>query len=348
MILDKTGSLSAMTRHDYLPFGEEVYANTGLRTTTQGYTAAGYSPADKARQKFTAQERDDETGLDFMHARYHSSTQGRFTSVDPLSGHPVAPQSWNGYAYVGNSPLNATDPTGMSSLSSAHVGKGGEYIADFYNDAGVYGGEDSWERPKQESAAPQQQPSGATTLHEAGHAPAQQQQEATPVNFTAATKVIPGDPEHRGDAGLFGSYLLVTVTWQSSTGKLDDLARYQFREKLEYPPEGTKKGVYTAPDPFNFSNTNPSYGTNFSMKEGGVTDRHSGFSVLTPYKTASFTVTQTYQYSKDGKHWVDVPTTISITRSISQETGIWQQRITNSLNKREAIIALPPKGFYQF
>src|SRR6202040_2203354 len=133
MIFDETGSLSATTRHDYLPFGEEVYASTGLRTTTQGYTAAGYNPADKARQKFTAQERDGETGLDFMHARYYSNAQGRFTSVDPLSGHLVDPQSWNGYSYVGNDPLNATDPTGMSSMSSAHVGKGGEYIADFNN-----------------------------------------------------------------------------------------------------------------------------------------------------------------------------------------------------------------------
>jgi RHS repeat-associated protein len=165
MIFDKTGSLSATTRHDYLPFGEEVYANTGLRTTTQGYTAAGYSASDKARQKFTQYERDSETGLDFAQARYHSNAQGRFTSVDPLSGHPVYPQSWNGYAYVGNNPLNATDPTGMSSLSSAHVGKGGEYIADFNNDVGVCGGEESRERPKQGTAAPQQHASRATTLH---------------------------------------------------------------------------------------------------------------------------------------------------------------------------------------
>ncbi|MBA2703154.1 MAG: hypothetical protein H0U60_04790 [Blastocatellia bacterium] len=41
MIFDKTGSLATTSRHDYLPFGEEVYANTGLCTTTQGYTSAG-------------------------------------------------------------------------------------------------------------------------------------------------------------------------------------------------------------------------------------------------------------------------------------------------------------------
>ena len=65
MAFDKGGSLAAMTRHDYLPFGEELMANVALRTTTQGYTAAGYLPADKTRHKFTSQERDDETGMDY-------------------------------------------------------------------------------------------------------------------------------------------------------------------------------------------------------------------------------------------------------------------------------------------
>jgi RHS repeat-associated protein len=113
MIFDKTGSLANTKRHDYLPFGEELYANAGLRTTTQGYTAAGYVSADKARQKFTEQERDDETGLDFMQARYFASTQGRFTSADPLgaSARAGSPQSWNRYSYALNNPLRYNDPS---------------------------------------------------------------------------------------------------------------------------------------------------------------------------------------------------------------------------------------------
>ncbi|MGH9966712.1 MAG: RHS repeat-associated core domain-containing protein [Pyrinomonadaceae bacterium] len=53
--------------------------------------------------------------MDFAQARYYSNTQGRFTSVDPLmaSASSGNPQSWNRYAYVGNDPLNATDPSGM-------------------------------------------------------------------------------------------------------------------------------------------------------------------------------------------------------------------------------------------
>jgi RHS repeat-associated protein len=115
MVLDRTGSLAGVTRHDYLPFGEEIFAGTGGRTTSQGY-GEGYGAADGVRQQFTGYERDDETKLDFAQARYYANSQGRFTSTDPLqaSARPGAPQTWNRYAYVGNNPLSHTDPTGMS------------------------------------------------------------------------------------------------------------------------------------------------------------------------------------------------------------------------------------------
>lgn len=63
----------------------------------------------------TSKERDNETGLDFFEARYYSSTQGRFTSPDPLlaSGKPMLPQSWNRYVYCINSPLVLIDPSGL-------------------------------------------------------------------------------------------------------------------------------------------------------------------------------------------------------------------------------------------
>jgi len=73
MIFDKTGSLANTKRHDYLPFGEELIAGEGGRTTAQGYAA------DSVRQKFTQKERDNETGLDYFGARYYGSIQGRFT-----------------------------------------------------------------------------------------------------------------------------------------------------------------------------------------------------------------------------------------------------------------------------
>lgn len=111
-----------MSRPDYLPFGEEVFANTDSRTTTQGYTTAGNNPIDKARQKFTGYEADAETGLNFAEARYDSSTQGRFTSADSVPGSIGNPQSLNRYAYVGNNPLNFSAPSGHDRFSASNDG----------------------------------------------------------------------------------------------------------------------------------------------------------------------------------------------------------------------------------
>ena len=110
----------ARVRHTIiLQVGEEVFANTGSRTTTQGFTAAGNPPVDKARQKFTGYEQDAETGLNFAEARYDSSAQGRFTSADSVGGSAGNPQSLNRYAYVGNNPMNYSDPTGH--MPSIHL-----------------------------------------------------------------------------------------------------------------------------------------------------------------------------------------------------------------------------------
>jgi len=110
MIFDESGLRANVKRHDYLPFGEELAANTGLRTTPQGY-----STSDGVRQQFTLKERDNETGLDYFEARYFSSTHGRFTSADPslASAKTGRPESWNRYAYCYNRPLTFIDPDGM-------------------------------------------------------------------------------------------------------------------------------------------------------------------------------------------------------------------------------------------
>jgi RHS repeat-associated protein len=126
MVLDQTGSLATLKRHDYLPFGEELFAGMGGRTVAQGYAGDG------VRQQFTAKERDVETALDYFLARYYSSTQGRFTSPDEFTGgpdelfyfagdaaenptfyaEPTNPQSLNKYQYSFNNPMRWVDPDG--------------------------------------------------------------------------------------------------------------------------------------------------------------------------------------------------------------------------------------------
>lgn len=131
MVFDQTGTLANVKRHDYLPFGEELFAGTGGRTVAQGYSAA-----DGVRQQFTSKERDIETGLDYFGARYYSSTQGRFVSVDPLDpvlgkqganyneeaqrefrAYLAQPQRWNRYTYCLNNPLRHVDPDGFETLT---------------------------------------------------------------------------------------------------------------------------------------------------------------------------------------------------------------------------------------
>jgi RHS repeat-associated protein len=105
-------------RYDYLPFGEELPSTLGARISV-----AGYGLSDGTRQKFTQKERDSESGLDYFLARYYSSAQGRFTSVDMADAELRYPQDWNRYAYTLNNPLRYTDPDGQKWAVQYSVGQ---------------------------------------------------------------------------------------------------------------------------------------------------------------------------------------------------------------------------------
>jgi RHS repeat-associated protein len=105
-----------ISRHTYLPFGEELLP---IAQETQ----AGFDREDPL--KFTGHERDfaggfggeDGNAVDYMHARYYGPTAGHFLSVDPALNVERAllnPQTWNKYSYVDNSPMGSTDPTGRA------------------------------------------------------------------------------------------------------------------------------------------------------------------------------------------------------------------------------------------
>jgi len=111
VITDKQGNV--ISRRDFMPFGEEIFAGVGGRdAVNQKYSSSGI---DNIRQRFTGYEKDVETELDFAEARMYQNKHGRFTAADPLlsSTSLSNPQTFNRYVYVGNNPINITDPLGL-------------------------------------------------------------------------------------------------------------------------------------------------------------------------------------------------------------------------------------------
>lgn len=75
-------------------------------------TARAESGTTQARFGYGGEERDDETGLVNLRARYYDPAIGRFLSRDSLAGAATLPQSWNRYSYTENDPINHLDPSG--------------------------------------------------------------------------------------------------------------------------------------------------------------------------------------------------------------------------------------------
>jgi RHS repeat-associated protein len=104
----------------------------GELTTSYTYDAFGdvtaHGEDDPNPYTFTGRELD-ETGLLYYRARYYDPAQARFLSEDPLEYQAGDP---NLYAYVGNDPVNRTDPTGENPacLAAIFLNVGNLYIYD--------------------------------------------------------------------------------------------------------------------------------------------------------------------------------------------------------------------------
>jgi len=87
----------------------------------------GYAPSGPNGEMyhFAALDFDLESNTSHAQFRQMSSTQGRWMSPDPYNGsYDLSnPQSFNRYSYVGNMPLNSTDPSGLLTEGpAAYVG----------------------------------------------------------------------------------------------------------------------------------------------------------------------------------------------------------------------------------
>jgi RHS repeat-associated protein len=107
-MVDKLGSV-----HDLANTSGTVIDHVAY--DTYGNTLSESSPANGDRFKFAAREYDSVTGLYFNRARYYDPTTGRFINQDPIH---FSAGDTDLYRYVGNSPTNATDPSGLDSSGS--------------------------------------------------------------------------------------------------------------------------------------------------------------------------------------------------------------------------------------
>src|SRR5205814_10647279 len=104
-------------RSTALYFATDHLGSTTALTNDKGhvvdettYDAFGNSAGSKeTRYDYTGRERDPLTGLMFYRARWYDPQIGRFISEDPIG----LAGGINQFCYVGNSPQNAKDPSGL-------------------------------------------------------------------------------------------------------------------------------------------------------------------------------------------------------------------------------------------
>jgi len=141
VVPDHLGSSDTLLNETGATVAKESFGAFGNRRGSDWSSATApdwLGIANTTRQGFTGHEMLDNVGLVHMNGRVYDPALGRFLSADPLIGDLGDSQSVNPYAYVGNRPLNAADPTGylVDGGLSIYVGK---FIVDSILSSLAYG-----------------------------------------------------------------------------------------------------------------------------------------------------------------------------------------------------------------
>ena len=101
-LTNQSGSVTGLTK-DGQAVASTSYHLYGARKTSTDKTGQPFAYNGEAR---------DDTGLDYLRARYYDSQGGTFLTEDSYPGEDTDPLSQNLYSYVQNNPVNYTDPSG--------------------------------------------------------------------------------------------------------------------------------------------------------------------------------------------------------------------------------------------
>jgi len=138
MLYTKAGQLAVADRLG------SIRPLNGSQTATTSYYPYGEEQPQQSTEdteRFATYYRDS-TNLDYAVNRYYSSQFGRFVTPDP-SGMDAAelsdPGSWNMYTYVGDDPINLTDPDGLIKCADALRPETGQTFGSLINAKGDVG-----------------------------------------------------------------------------------------------------------------------------------------------------------------------------------------------------------------
>ena len=115
---DHLGSIATITDETGAVVERLSYDAWGKRRFPNGQDDPTGSISSQTTRGFTGQEELADVGLVHMNGRVYDPLLGRFGTPDPTTENPFSTQGWNRYSYVGNSPLNFTDPSVINTTFS--------------------------------------------------------------------------------------------------------------------------------------------------------------------------------------------------------------------------------------
>ncbi|MET9856363.1 polymorphic toxin-type HINT domain-containing protein [Streptomyces sp. NPDC006450] len=90
---------------------------------------------------FVGGTKEKATGFTLLGAREYDPATGRFLSPDPIID-AGDPQQWNAYAYSNNSPINASDPSGLAATIRCEGNCGSDWEYTESHSINLWGGDD--------------------------------------------------------------------------------------------------------------------------------------------------------------------------------------------------------------